>query len=155
MRRWSEEVSCTEVFKRCGEEGKGRRSYSIARVQILFPPHLHICTFAQAVVAPQSLDFRASQAPPAQLDLPPERGPSTSTMSTMPPAWSCTSLSRIFGGLVPFMYYRILLIHSQWDTYCRFGICLPQPKYNNPPPSTQRRLTPLPGTCSTKEAYNT
>ena len=34
--------------------------------------------------------------------------------------------------------------------YCRFGICLPQPKYNNLPPVTRQRLTPSPGTRSTK-----
>ena len=37
--------------------------------------------------------------------------------------------------------------------YCRFGICLPQPKYNNPPPSTRGRLTPLPEKHTTRK-YN-
>ena len=39
--------------------------------------------------------------------------------------------------------------------YCCFGYCLPRAKHNNLPPSIRRRLTPSPGTRSTKQAYNT
>ena len=41
------------------------------------------------------------------------------------------------------------------NPYCCFGYCLPQAKHNNLPPSTRRRLTPSPGTRSTKKVYNT